>query len=310
MLKMLISFSILVLSFTLAFSAPMTIKPSNAFLDYWKSGLAEISSYQVKTERYGEMREGQEVMIFVYEEINADTRIKVESDKTPVSKQVPVLKLNHVLKFNTGIYDYSVLTSVFTGLAGQSVKRPFDPQKISLTAQEWCGHVYHSVEPHKSGIVSEIHSYFEKEGNTKITLPFPVGTLYYEDEFPILFRELDGEFLKTGENLKSTVLPSLWLTRKRHQPLTLAKAEIHKEKTTLPLQNKNWECFKWTVELSGIKTEYWIEKDFPHKVLAWKNSVGESGELINSLRKTYWALNHNKDLGLRKELGLHYGLGD
>src|SRR5687767_7328058 len=67
--------------------------PSPAFMQYWKSGLAELTSYDVTSERYGEMRKGQGVMVFVYEEINADTRIKVESGKTPPAKRIPVLKL-------------------------------------------------------------------------------------------------------------------------------------------------------------------------------------------------------------------------
>src|SRR5689334_16334699 len=45
--------------------------PSADFLAYWKSGLAELSSYAVTVERYGEMRKGQAVLVFVYEEINA-----------------------------------------------------------------------------------------------------------------------------------------------------------------------------------------------------------------------------------------------
>src|SRR5688500_8504025 len=99
-----------------AAAAETVAAPSPAFMQYWKSGLAELTSYDVAAERYGEMRKGQGVMVFVYEEINADTRIKVESAKTPPAKRIPVLKLNNVLKFSTGVYDYSIMTSVFAGL--------------------------------------------------------------------------------------------------------------------------------------------------------------------------------------------------
>ena len=172
--------------------------PSPAFMQYWKSGLAELTSYDVTTERYGEMRKAQGVMVFVYEEINADTRIKVESAKTPPAKRIPVLKLNNVLKFNTGVYDYSIMTSVFAGLTAPGSLRPFPPQKISFSSQEWCGNVFQQVLPRPQGLVSEIRSYFEAEGDASITLPYPKGAngvpaaIYYEDEMPILVRELDG----------------------------------------------------------------------------------------------------------------------
>src|SRR3712207_4026037 len=91
----------------LAFAATAgSAGPSPAFVKYWKSGLAELASYAVTTERYGEPRRAEAVLVFVHEEIDDDTRIKVESGKTPPAKRLPVLKLNNVLKFTTGIYDY------------------------------------------------------------------------------------------------------------------------------------------------------------------------------------------------------------
>jgi hypothetical protein len=47
----------------------------------------------------------------------------------------PVLKLNAVRKFQTGIYDYSVLTSTFARTAAG-----FPVAKLSFSIQEWCGH--------------------------------------------------------------------------------------------------------------------------------------------------------------------------
>ncbi|NUM66522.1 hypothetical protein HUU39_14855 [candidate division KSB1 bacterium] len=77
------------------------------FWSWWGDGKAELSSYQTKTQRYGELREGYAVLVYVTEEISRTTRIKVESDAIPPADRAPVLKLNHVVKFPTGIYDYS-----------------------------------------------------------------------------------------------------------------------------------------------------------------------------------------------------------
>lgn len=296
---------------TFSFSALSTDRPgpSPAFLKYWKSGYAEIASYDVMTERYGEMRKAQGVLIFVYEETHAQTRIKIESDRAPLVQRVPTLKLNHVLKFNTGIYDYSVMTSVFSGLSGAVVKRPFQPLKVSFTSQEWCGHVYQHVLPMPTGVVSQIHSYFESEGDSQMVLPYPEGVLYYEDEMPVLLRELDGDFMRAGETRKIDLVPSLWERRKRHQPLAISQGVLKKGAVdTVRLGNRNYAATQWSLEQDGVKTTYSIESVHPKRLLAWKNSRGEKGELIQSVRKPYWSQNSNEHQGLRKELGLHYGV--
>jgi hypothetical protein len=283
--------------------------PSPGFIKYWKSGYAEIASYAALTERYGEMRQAQAVLVFVYEETHAQTRIKIESDRAPLAQRVPTLKLNHVLKFNTGIYDYSVMTSVFSGLSGTLVKRPFQPLKVSFTSQEWCGQVYQHVLPMPSGIVSQIHSYFEAEGDSQKVLPYPKGILYYEDEMPILLRELDGDFMRVGETRKVDLVPSLWERRKRHQPLAIASGILHKIGIdTLLHESRKVATMHWVLEQADVKTHFRIEAVHPRRLLAWENNLGEKGTLIRSVRKPYWGLNGNKDQGLRKELGLQYGV--
>ncbi len=291
-------------------SPPAAISPSSDFLKYWKSGLAELSSYNLTTERYGELRKGQGVLVFVYEEINADSRVKVETLKLPNEKQIPVLKLNSILKFTTGIYDYSIMTSVFAGLSGPGVTRILEPKKISFSSQEWCGHVFHQVIPRKNGLSSEIHSYFEAEADSQKIIPYPVGPIYYEDEMPILVRELDREFMPIGETRQINFVPGLWQRRKRHVPLAFGLGTLTKiGKETILLRSEKIESIKWTLETKGMVTTYHIEVAKPHKLLAWENSVGEKGELIASIRNTYWEHNHNLDLPLRKTLGLNYGVG-
>jgi hypothetical protein len=285
--------------------------PSKAFADYWMQGLAEVSTYAVTTERYGELRRAQAVMVFVTEELDDRTRIKVESGRTPRERRVPVLKLNHVLKFNTGIYDYSLMTSVFAGLSGPGVTRPFEPRKISFSAQEWCGNVYHQLVPGAAGVRSEIRSYFEADGDTEYTLRYPAGTMLYEDELPILLRELDGEWLKAGEAREVQLVPSLWSVRKRHVPVSLSKATITKErKEQRTLAGREREVWKWTLKKGGAVTAYFVEAAQPHKLLGWEDGRGERGVLIETVRNAYWEKHANRDEHLRKELGLAYGVGD
>lgn len=246
-------------------AAATAITPGREFLQHWKSGLAELSSYAVTTSRYGESRKAEGVMIFVYEEIDDKTRIKVESDRIPAARRVPVLKLNNVLKFNTGIYDYSVMTSVFAGLSGPGVSRPLEPRKVSFSSQEWCGQVYHQLLPGPRGVSSEIHSYFEAEGDARSLIPYPKppaggpGKLFYEDEMPILVRELDGEFLKPGESRALSLVPSLWERRKRHTPLAILPATLAKSaEQTLTTRAGPRQAFKWTLAFEGHAMDYYL----------------------------------------------------
>jgi hypothetical protein len=297
-------------------AAPETgASPSPAFMQYWKSGLAELTSYDITSERYGEMRKAQGVMVFVYEEINADTRIKVESAKTPPAKRIPVLKLNNVLKFTTGVYDYSIMTSVFAGLTAPGSLRPFPPQKISFSSQEWCGNVFHQILPRPQGLVSEIHSYFEAEGDAAVTLPYPKGAngvpaaIYYEDEMPILVRELDGAVWPVATPRKINLVPGLWERRKRHVPLAFTEGVLTKAgPEKLGAESGKKDAVKWTLESVGNTTTYHVAAAAPHHLLAWENTRGEKGVLIASVRSTYWEHNHNIDMPLRKKLGLTFGV--
>ncbi|MGH7456183.1 MAG: hypothetical protein ACRENG_32815, partial [bacterium] len=84
------------------------------FWPWWGDGKGELSSYKVVVSRYGELREGYSVLVFVTEDISRAARIKDDSGTLPPSDRVPALKLNRVVKFATGLYDYSFFTSTFS----------------------------------------------------------------------------------------------------------------------------------------------------------------------------------------------------
>ena len=106
------------------------------FHEYWYTMGAEISRYSLNQARYGEMHAGDAVLVFVTERMNPVIQIKADN---PGPVDIPVLKLNAVRKFFTGIYPYSIMTSVFAPVDPE--KYPL-PLKISSSTQEWCGHVY------------------------------------------------------------------------------------------------------------------------------------------------------------------------
>lgn len=292
-------------------SSLAAVGPSDAFLQRWKAGWAEISVYDAQEERYGALRPAQEVLIFVTEELDEKTRIKIESDRIPPARHVPVLKLNRVLKFNTGIYDYSVMTSVFAGLSGPGVERALQPQKISFTSQEWCGQVYHHWLPRKRGVESELHSYFEAEGDERATIPWPRNEAYFADELPILFRELDGPFLQAGETRTVSLLPRLWTLRKQHRPSEFTSAVLKKgSPVSFTAEGKERRALPYSVATLRDTVTYFIEDAGDRRVLGWKGPGAETGVLTRTLRKAYWKRNGPENAPLREELGLRYGVDE
>jgi hypothetical protein len=89
--------------------------------------------------------------------MNPKTQIKADHSG---AQDIAILKLNAVRKFFTGIYPYSILTSIFSPVDVQ--KYPL-PLKVSSSTQEWCGHVYTQMNLAENEYRVRLHSYFEKD---------------------------------------------------------------------------------------------------------------------------------------------------
>ena len=276
------------------------------FYEHWGDGQAELSSYDVVESRYGELRQGYGVLVYVTEDIDRNTLIKVESPRSPDSR-IYTLKLNNVLKFPTGIYDYSVMTSVFSAVADGG--GPFQVRKITLSAQEWCGHVFEEVRFETQGrIQGDLNSYFEREGKQQYQLEIADPERFVsEDHLLIAIRELMGPIMEVGERRAITLLPSLWHFRRRHAERTLVDATLSKgapEEVTVvggPIAATPWS---WRTTTGGIDKTVWVEIAQPHRILAWKDSEGGQGALRKTLRLPYWQLHDQADLVYRDSLGI------
>ncbi len=270
---------------------------SSEFWKHWGDGRAEVSGYALKTSRYGQSRDGELVLIYVTEPMDRRTWIKDDRGRTPEEYRVNVLKLNHVVKFRTGIYPYSVMTSVFAPVDGLFSER-FDPAKITLTAQEWCGHVYHQVRRSDAGFDEQIRSYSSAEGERDASRKTPPGTLY-EDALLIQLRELDGPF-NGGERWEGPLVPGLWSVRKAHRELAPVAATIERSDarrgelpvTRFTVRRKE---FTWTVD---------VENRSPRRIVGWSTSEGEEATLLGTERLPYWQLNGSGDESYLRGIGL------
>jgi hypothetical protein len=273
------------------------------FYAHWADGRAEISSYSVVQPRYGQDRQGYAVLVFVTEDLHRETLVKVES-ATPEGQRLYTLKLNHVLKFDTGIYAYSVMTSVFSAVSGLQGNRPFELCKLTLSSQEWCGHVFDEIQVRGDELRGEINSYFEAEGKRSYRLA-RTDRLVSEDNLLILIRELRGPYMEVGEQRQVDMLPALWWNRLTHQPHGLEPATITKgDLVTVALQAGRHQARRWEWQRGEYARRVWVEQAYPHRILRWEDSTGTRAELVASLREPYWALNGNEHTVYRDRLGL------
>jgi hypothetical protein len=79
-------------------------------------------------------------------------------------KNTPVLKLNATKNFNTGIYPYSIMQSIFYPVANNQ-----HALKISASIQEWCGQVYSQLN-NRDDFELISHSYFQSESDQSFTI--------------------------------------------------------------------------------------------------------------------------------------------
>lgn len=272
---------------------PVTSSASEETKAYWYNGTAEITSFKIQQARYGEIREGYAIMIFVTEDFSPEEFTKADKSK---KKTVPVLKLNFTKNFITGIYPYSIMTSSFV---------PFEyfdhALKISTSVQEWCGHVFMELLRQKN-LHYSISSYFEDENIIDGQLP----VAWMEDEIWSMIR-LHPESIPTG---KQEVVPAFSYLRLLHVDLKTYECQITNEKSdslhhSLTLNYPELE--------RELKITY--ESAFPRQITGWsetypdgfgetKKVLTSTGTKMKTIRSDYWTKNKSVDQSMRKELGL------
>src|SRR3989454_8081465 len=116
-----------------------------AFWSTWGDGQAELAGYDLSIPRYNQPRRGVAITIFVTETFSNSARVKADPGKHPPSDEFPVMKLNLVKDYQTGVYDYNEMTSSFVALQPVNGRAARSPTKTSVSRQEGGGDPYHQL---------------------------------------------------------------------------------------------------------------------------------------------------------------------
>jgi hypothetical protein len=262
---------------------------SKEFNDYWYAGNAEISSYELSQSRYGELREGTAVMVFVTEPFDEIDQIKSDTDSP---KNIPVLKLNATRDFITGIYPYHIMSSTFL---------PMDKEqnaiKVAASIQEWCGQTYMQLNRNNDNYSAVLHSYFQSEGNKE----FSIDNQITENQLPLQLR-LNPKEMPVGE---LEIIPSLEYLRLKHVDTKPYAA------TAKLVEISDGYLYSVKYLELGRTIAFKTEKTFPYRILSWMDRYNDNGipmvstgTLKKTMKSAYWNKNSDSDKILRDSLEL------
>lgn len=263
----------------------------STFGDHWYRGLAEITSYELKQARYSEIRRGTATLIFVTEDFSNTKQVKLDRVED-ANDAVSVIKLNKVKKFDTGIYPYSMMTSVFS---------PIDASphalKTSTTVQEWCGHTFLQSNRRDGEIHLKGYSYFESEGDQSLS----TEPVWLEDELWNIIR-MNPNGLPLGE---LEIIPSSFYLRLKHQPIQSQNAIATIDSTI--------DQITYQLEYPELSRSLAITfaPEAPYPIISWEERYPDGSGIMTTEAKqmervwlSYWELNATSDTLARQQLRL------
>ena len=283
---------------------PASNQLAPGFWDHWGDGRAEIDGYSLTQPRYGELRRGTAVAIFVTETMNASSRVKTDSLRP--RDGIPVMKLNLLKDFQTGIYDYQTMLTVFWSLESHLDREPGSAAKAVFSSQEWCGQVFHEILPGRDDVHSISHSYFEGEGDQSLRIGRPADGIL-RDELFFLVRGFIVPGIERGDSIQRSLLTSLETARLAHTDLTWQTVEIRRSSEThgIDVAAGTFDVDRYSVgNADGNLLSIDVEVAPPHRIIRWETRAGEIAELTGTTRVAYWQLQKTSDVTHLKDLGL------
>jgi len=257
---------------------------------YWYYGKAELNRYEVQQSRYGALHRAETVLIFVTEDFLRTKQVKFEGKGDP-NDVVSVLKLNLYQHFFTGVYPYTLMTSIFS-----PAKQPREaPLKLTFSASEWCGQTFMQLNRRGDSFQIEERSYFEAEGDRDSTQPVTL----VEDALWTRIRR-DPSALPLG---RIELLPAMRHVRLDHVPLRAMTAEA-----SLSREQGGRRTYRVKYD-SGRELAIHFETRFPRRITGFEETPTAGapttvGKLSRSIMLPYWEKHGPGDHVYRKALGM------
>ncbi len=259
-------------------------------------GKAEVATYEGTIIRYGKPREAVLVLITVLEPFLRDQLVKSESDT-----DFYAIKQNQVMSYQTGVYPYRQMNSVFWSLDSGTLLKAF------MTTQEWCGQTYRELRKMGNTLQLFYSSYWEDESRGYETRDYPSAdyTLLY-DELP-LFVRMDS--LKSSQSV--ALYPMLMSSQIRRPDWDIGmpsrNPDFRKARLDVTTDEIQWQGNPRSVRIVTVtqpafstesgtvpeKTDvFYVDlKSSIRPLLRWERNDGGTLELSNITYTDYWEQN-------------------
>lgn len=279
------------------------VQPSAEFNAWWNAGKAELARYELRQVRYGATHSGEMIVITVTEPFRTDKQVK--SELSPGVNETPVLKVQQMRRFATGIYDYALTTTSFRSLYGNEWPQAL---KVSGSAVDWCGHAWLQLNLRGKNFAVESRSYFEDPGDESFSLPAAVT----EDEIWQLIR-MDPQKLPVG---RVRFIPSFFSSRLRHRRLVVTEAVAELQNYSR-LKQAEYSLVYAAGSPEERQVSFVFESSFPHRILEYRekylDAIGAQGarapltttaRLKKTIMSAYWQQHDPQHRKNRREFGV------
>lgn len=276
----------------------------NGLDKYWYQGAGEVNTFELQQNRYRDIHPGHAVLVFVSEDFLTDSQVKNDNYSNPNSTNI--LKLNRIDRFTTGIYDYSLMSSVFTPVKTGDIAHTL---KVTNSSQDWCGQTFSQMNysKEKGAYNFQLRSYFENEGDQNES----VSGAFLEDELMNRIR-MGYEFLPQGEY---HVIPSMSFLRLRHKAVGNYKAVLKVSDYQGDKVKTEKQAKVYTINYPSLDRTLQIifQTQAPHLIEGWIDTYpsafdGQKRSTIaqrkNTVLEPYWSLNSASQTNLRAEIGI------
>jgi hypothetical protein len=284
------------------------------FNQTWRDGKAEMAAYDLIYPRYGERRTGTAVAVTVTEPFLPGPRVKADRAG---GDSYGVLKLNLAEDFQTGVYDYNLMTSVFVATEPANGLPAGAATKVSFSAQEWCGHVYQQAlfskdQGRQAGVRQDFHSYFEGQADQQTSLGHPAEGIA-EDALILWARGLAGPAVPPrGGAVTVPTYRSLAIQRLQHvegawDQVTLTRQDVRQD---LEVPAGTFSCEVAVAEVSSAAGDrtytFYVDtaEDGDRRLVKMTRSDGYELTLRGAERLPYWNQNGNADEDKLESFGL------
>jgi hypothetical protein len=250
----------------------------------WDDGNAEVNAYEAAIRRYGVPRPFTAYHIVVKEDLSRAQLVKADPGHDPADL-VTVLKLNQILEFQTGIYSYNQMASTFHERA------TMDLLKFSLTSFEWCGNTFKEYTRGRGGRGTlHVHTYWDGQARAEYALPAEPDVLFY-DELPLRLRALPQA---AGTSRTVRLVPTQIESKGAKPELRSAALRAAGEELVV-VPAGSFRALRWELKAGREVDSFWLDRKFPHLLLAWDKPDGSALRLKWSQRLPYWTLNRPGD---------------